>query len=92
MSVGKIGRIRPAAGVHVREFDGEMVLLDLERGVYFGLDEIGARVWNGLSTGETPEQIATRLAPEYAAEVDAMIVDFVALADELVRRGLASPA
>jgi hypothetical protein len=92
VSVGKLGKIQAASGVHVREFDGEMVLLDLDRGEYFGLDEIGARVWKGLQGGETPEEIAVRLAPEFEVELDTMVTDFVALADELVRRGLAKPA
>ena len=91
MSVGRTGRVRPTKSVHVREFDGEMVLLDLERGEYFGLDELGGRVWRGLVQGETPEQIATRLEPEHNAVLDTLVTDFVALTDELVRRGLAEP-
>ncbi len=91
MSVGKSGRVRPTKGVHVREFDGEMVLLDLERGEYFGLDELGGRVWNGLVKGETPEQIAARLEPEHEVTLDRLVVDLVALTDELLRRGLVEP-
>jgi len=92
MTVGKFAHLRAAKGVHVREFDGEMVLLDLERGEYFGLDAIGARVWRGLTEGETPSEIATRLAPEHDVSRETMESDFVALADELVRRGLAEVA
>jgi Coenzyme PQQ synthesis protein D (PqqD) len=91
MSVGKSGRVRPSKSVHVREFDGEMVLLDLERGEYFGLDELGGRVWRGLVEGETPEQIAVRLEPEHDVVLDTLVGDLVALADELIRRGLVEP-
>jgi hypothetical protein len=75
----------------VREFDGEMVLLDLERGEYFGLDELGGRVWRGLVEGETPEQIAVRLEPEHDVVLEVLVTDLVALTDELVRRGLVEP-
>jgi hypothetical protein len=92
MSVGRDGRVKPAKGVHVREFDGEMVLLDLERGEYYGLDEVGVRVWKGLVGGETPGEIATRLAPEHDVELDRMVQDFVTLVDDLVKRGLVEPA
>lgn len=91
MSVGQSGRVRPSKGVHVREFDGEMVLLDLERGEYFGLDELGGRVWRGLVEGQTPEQIAARLQPEHDVVMETLLADLVALTDELVRRGLAEP-
>lgn len=92
MTVGKAGRVRPSKNVHVREFDGEMVLLDLDRGEYFGLDELGGRVWHGLVQGETPLEIATRLEPEHDVVLDTLVADFVALADELVKRGLVEPA
>jgi Coenzyme PQQ synthesis protein D (PqqD) len=91
MSVGKLGRIRPTKSVHVREFDGEMVLLDLERGEYFGLDELGGKVWRALVQGETPQEIAIHLEPEHDVSLETLVADLVALTDELVRRGLAEP-
>lgn len=91
MSVGKFGRVKPSSGVHVREFDGEMVLLDLERGEYFGLDELGGRVWRGLVEGECPHEIAVRLEPEHEVVLDTLEHDLVALTDELLRRGLVEP-
>lgn len=35
--------------VVAREVSGEMVLLDLASGLYFGLDPVGSRVWERLS-------------------------------------------
>ena len=34
-----------------QEVSGEMVLLDLNSEQYFGLDEIGARIWSLLESG-----------------------------------------
>lgn len=51
------------------ELDGEMVILNLEDGVYYGLNRIGSRVWNLI---QEPRMIATirdLLLAEY--EVDA---------------------
>ena len=31
-----------------RDVEGETVLLHLERGIYFGLDVVGTRVWSAL--------------------------------------------
>ena len=41
-----------------RELSGETVLLNLESGVYYGLDAVGTRVWQLLMQGRT---IAERL-------------------------------
>ena len=91
MSIGKGGRLRASEGVHAREFDGEMVLLDLERGEYFGLDELGCVAWKGLVNGESPQEIADRIGPEHDVTPERLVSDLVALADELVARGLAVP-
>lgn len=91
MSIGRDGRVLAAKAVHVREFDGEMVLLDLDRGEYYGLDEMGCIMWRGLAAGESPAEIVGRLAPEHDVAPERMLSDLVALADELVRRGLAVP-
>jgi hypothetical protein len=37
--------------VVVREVAGELVLLDLGRAEYFGLNPTGTRIWQGLSRG-----------------------------------------
>jgi hypothetical protein len=51
------------------EVEGEAVLLNVETGIYFGLDEVGTAIWK-LLEGEmtTEEGIMTRLLDEY--EVD----------------------
>ena len=60
------------ATVHVhpdvvwRELDGEIVLLNVVTGLYYGLDDVGASVWRLL--GSTPvalETIRDRLVAEY---------------------------
>jgi hypothetical protein len=91
MSIGKSGRVRPNDGVHAREFDGEMVLLDLDRGEYFGLDELGCVAWKGFVNGESPQEIADRIGPEQNVASERLLSDLVALADELVARKLAVP-
>ena len=36
-------------GTSAREFDGEWVVLDLNAGNYFGLDDVGGKVWQELA-------------------------------------------
>ncbi|MFO0673951.1 MAG: PqqD family protein [Polyangiaceae bacterium] len=81
-------RLAPAADVHTRMFDGEMVLVDLKSGDYYGLNELGARLWDGILAGKTPREIATSLEGSYAVEAPRLLADLVALADDLVARRL----
>ena len=81
-------RVRAAPAVHVREFDGELIILDLERGDYFGLDEIGARMWTELTAGRSPRQVAELLSREYDVEPAQLLSDVVSLVQELLDRGL----
>ena len=81
-------RVRVAANVFARDFDGEVVLLDLARGDYYGLDAIGARLWNGLMAGRTASEVAAQIGPEYDVEPDVIEQDLHALVDDLLARGL----
>jgi hypothetical protein len=77
--------------VYAREFDGETVLLDLAKGDYFGLDELGGRLWRGLSQGRSTREVAEEVAPDYAVEFPRLLADLTELATELSRRGLLIP-
>jgi Coenzyme PQQ synthesis protein D (PqqD) len=84
----KHGRVRCADAVHARLFDEELVILDLARGEYFALDPVGARVWAGLQSGRTVEEMAQEIVSEYDVSLDGALADLTALGDDLVARGL----
>jgi sulfur transfer complex TusBCD TusB component (DsrH family) len=84
----KHGRVRCADAVHARLFDNELVILDLAKGEYFALDDLGARLWSGLEAGRSVEQLAQEIVAEYDVTLDRALADLVALGDDLVARGL----
>jgi hypothetical protein len=59
-------RIAAAPNVHARRFDNEVVILDLTQGLYFGLDEVGAEMWDRFLLGQSPHEIALALAERYS--------------------------
>jgi len=71
-----------------REMDGESVLLNLETGMYFGLDEVGTRVWRLAADNGSLRDIRERLVEEYDADPAAIERDLLALAEALVSKGL----
>lgn len=76
--------LRPMSGVVVAERDGRAVLLDMNSEQYFGLDEVGARIWSALAAGATAEGAARALADEYDAPVETLINDAETFAARLV--------
>jgi len=88
MPLAETSRVRSTRHVFAREFDGELVLLDLARGDYYGLDAIGARLWHGLVAGRTVADIAAEIAPDYDVEPEVLRRDLVALLVELGDKGL----
>lgn len=84
--------LRPGPDVVVREIEGEAVLLDLDSGVYFGLNEVGTRIWRLLVDGCDPAVMAERLAADYDASPDVIARDITRVLDELRARGLIVPA
>jgi hypothetical protein len=59
------------------------VALSLERGIYISLDELATRIWDELSDGRTPADIASSIANDYQDAEFARIQSdvLVALAD-----------
>jgi len=88
MSAVTSRKLRCADAVHSRLFDEEVVILDLAKGDYFALDQIGARLWSGLEAGRTIEQVAREIADEYDVAVEEALADLTTLGNELVWRGL----
>lgn len=76
--------------VHVmaRQVGEDCVMLDLENGIYFGLDPIGARVWQLLGEGKTLEQSCAAMLVEFDVSRERLESDVLRLAGELAAQGL----
>ena len=75
--------------VVAREVAGETVLLNLESGTYFGLNETGGMVWQLLDEGSaTLEDICTAIEEEYDIAREDIESDVLALAEDLFEHGL----
>ncbi len=71
-----------------RKLDDEIVLLDLDSGEYFSLNDTGARVWELVGEGLAAEEIADRLAREFAVTPEVAIEHVRDLCTELLAAGL----
>ncbi|MGN6572162.1 MAG: PqqD family peptide modification chaperone [Pseudolabrys sp.] len=65
----------------------ELVMMSAETGIYIGLSEVGARIWDIIETPTDIDAVCTRLQEEYEvapAECRAEVETFLA---ELVKHG-----
>jgi len=74
--------------VMAREVGDELVILDLASGSYYGLDAIGARVWQLISEGKNLAQTIEVMLTEYEVERSQLESDLLALAERLMAQGL----
>jgi coenzyme PQQ synthesis protein D (PqqD) len=75
-------------GVVSRELDGETVLLNLETGIYFGLDAVGTDMWRAIREATTLGEALTAVRGQYDVDEATIRTDFLQLADELLAKGL----
>jgi Coenzyme PQQ synthesis protein D (PqqD) len=85
-------KITIPAHVMAREVGDETVILDLATGTYFGLDEVGGRIWQLLAQGQTLGGIVTTLVGEYEADASVIEQDLLQLMAELEKRQLVQRA
>ncbi|HSI52905.1 MAG: PqqD family protein [Ramlibacter sp.] len=78
--------------VMARRVGDETVLLDLASGNYYGLDPVGARIWQLLSDGKTLAQACEVLLAEYDVTRAALEQDVERLVAELGAKGLLTVA
>lgn len=81
-------RVSVPDDVLVRELDGESVLLNLESETYYGLDELGTRVWAHLTRAASIEAAYQALLAEYDVDGQRLRRDLEDLVSELVAHGL----
>ena len=73
-----------------RELDGEAIILNLATGMYFGLNEVGTRVWATVAASGTLGHAVDALAGEYDVDRPALERDVLELAGQLIDKGLVS--
>ena len=67
---------------------GEIVMLNLKNGTYYGLDQVGARVWGLIEQPHRVAAIRDAILEEYDVEPERCEQDLLALLGELEQAGL----
>jgi hypothetical protein len=71
--------ISRSPAVLTAEVDGEIVMMSIEQGRYFGLDDIGSDIWKRLEQPCSFVTLVDRLAADYDADRATIAADVEAL-------------
>ena len=72
--------------------DQEIVILSVERGSYYGLDDIGSEIWQQMAMPVAVGALCDALATKYDADRATIEHDVLTLLETLVAEGLVTPS
>lgn len=67
---------------------GEVVILSIQEGAYYGLDAVGARIWELIREPRRVSEVRDTLLQEYDVEPGECERDLLALLQKLADQGL----
>jgi hypothetical protein len=70
------------------DIQGEMVLLHLDSGIYFGLNAVGADIWNFIREERSVEEIRNYLLAQYNVPPARCDAEILSLLNQLYEKGL----
>ncbi len=85
-------RVTVPDGVIARELDGETVLLNLDTGIYFGLDAVGTDMWRAIQDTGSVEGALRTIEAQYDADPAVLRRDLLRLVNRMLTQGLLQPA
>ncbi len=81
-------RVSVPSEVMASHLGGEIVLLNLTTETYFGLDEVGAAMWDAVTHSPSLEQAFLCLASEFDVDEETLSIDLRRFLDQLSAHGL----
>jgi hypothetical protein len=78
--------ISRSPAVLTAEVDGEVVMMSIEQGQYFGLDDIGSDIWKRLDSPCAFADLIDRLVADYDADRENIAADVRALLATMAER------
>jgi coenzyme PQQ synthesis protein D (PqqD) len=70
------------------DLGGEVVILNMKNGVYYGLDPVGARIWSLIQDPTTVKVLRDAIFNEYDVEADRCERDLLVLLQDLASNEL----
>ena len=86
--ISTVTNITQAAGLVAADMDGKKVMLNIDKGTYYGLDDIGSHIWDLLEVPRKIQEVVDLLLQEYDVEEKVCQHDVMLFINKLYDRGL----
>lgn len=83
-------RVIAVSDLMVSDLAGDMVLLNLADGVYYGLDLVGAHIWRKIASSCTVREVVDDVITHYDVQPQQCEADVRAFLADLTAHGLVS--
>jgi hypothetical protein len=70
------------------DLDDETILMSIQQGAYYGMEQTARRIWQIIATPHTVAELCRQLAGEYAVDPAVCRQDVLAFLQELHAEGL----
>lgn len=70
------------------QMDGEVVMMSIDDGAYYGLDEIGSRIWELMENQVMVNNILDSLLEEFEVEREECLIDTLEFLNDLMDKNL----
>jgi hypothetical protein len=87
-AVSELSTVVAASDQVSSDLGGEVAILNLRAGMYYGLDDVGVRVWQLLQKPSVVGDIQDTIAQEYEVEPARARDDVLALLKQMADEGL----
>ncbi|MBD9415033.1 lasso peptide biosynthesis PqqD family chaperone [Pseudomonas sp. PDM16] len=74
------------------DMNGDIVMMSIERGAYFGISGVGTRIWELLEQPASVEALVRAIHAEYEVDEPTCQRDMLVFVRELVKHGVVSLA
>lgn len=78
------------SGLMVSEVDGELVMMDIEKGTYYGLDPVAARIWQAVGQPTRVADVCAQMLEQFDVDQDRCEAEVLAFIADLQSSGLVS--
>ncbi|HEX3009587.1 MAG TPA: lasso peptide biosynthesis PqqD family chaperone [Bacteroidales bacterium] len=84
----ELSKVKRNPALVTSNIDGEIVMMSVENGEYYGLDEIGTRIWDLLENSLLVNELVDKLIEEFEVGKEDCTRDTLEFLNDLLSRNL----
>ena len=84
MNITEESRVKQIGNVDITDLDGEKVMMDLDKGRYLVMNEVGTRIWDIAEETKSIREITNILLDEYEVDEETCREQVIVFVRELI--------